>query len=156
MARRLARGMGSFFEPCDCSRPSRCPHACTIRFRDARGKQREETGYRTQDAAVERLTELYADRRKTAPSVAEARRELGQQTIEEYARTWLPRQRRITAYSTAKTLASPFKVQINPVIGLRKPNAVTPTVMEDFLDHLAGTRIHRASGRAPLACQGLM
>ncbi|WP_326755475.1 hypothetical protein OIE73_31030 [Streptomyces hirsutus] len=109
MARRLARGMGSFFEPCDCSRPSRCPHACTIRFRDARGKQREETGYRTQEAAVERLTELYADRKKTSPSVAEARRELGQQTIEEYARTWLPRQRKITEYSTEKALASHFR-----------------------------------------------
>ncbi|GAB2797647.1 hypothetical protein GCM10027073_32040 [Streptomyces chlorus] len=82
MARQLARGMGSFFKPCDCARTSRCPHAYPIRFRDARGKQREETGYRTQDAAVERLTKLYADRKKTAPSVAEARRELGQQTIE--------------------------------------------------------------------------
>ncbi|WP_406357175.1 hypothetical protein OHB56_32545 [Streptomyces sp. NBC_01635] len=119
--------MGSFFEPWDCARPSRCPHACTIRFRDARGKQREETGYRTQDAAVERLTELYADRKKTAPSVAEARRELGQQRIEEYAQTWLPRQRQMTEYSTAKTLASHFKVQINPVIGPRKLNAVPLT-----------------------------
>ncbi|WP_406724887.1 hypothetical protein WJ438_09815 [Streptomyces sp. GD-15H] len=88
--------------------------------------------------------------------MAEARRGPGQQTIEEYARTWLPRQRRTTEYSTAKALASHFKVQINPVIGSRKPNAVTPTVVEDFLDHLAGTRIHCASGRAPLACQGLM
>ncbi|CAM5320397.1 hypothetical protein SHIRM173S_02323 [Streptomyces hirsutus] len=54
-------------------------------------RQREETGYRTQDSAVERLTELYADRKKTSPSAAEARRELGQQTIEEYAQTWLPK-----------------------------------------------------------------
>ncbi|GAB3168463.1 hypothetical protein [Streptomyces incanus] len=117
--------MGSFFEPCGCSRPSRCPHACTIRFRDARGRQREETGYRTQDAAVERLTEPYADRKRVSLSVAEARRDLGQQTMEEYARTWLPRQRQMTEYSTAKTLASRFRAQSNPVIGSRKPNAVT-------------------------------
>ncbi|MBL3670541.1 phage integrase SAM-like domain-containing protein [Streptomyces sp. M2CJ-2] len=135
--------MGSFFKPCACSRPNRCPHACTIRFRDARGKQREETGYRTQDAAVERLTEPYADRKKTAPSVAEARRGPGQQTTEEYARTWLPRQRRMTEYSTAKSLASHFKVQINPVIGSRKLNAVTPTVVEDFLDHLEAEGVGR-------------
>ncbi|MFC5954029.1 hypothetical protein ACFP51_05825 [Streptomyces pratens] len=134
--------MGSFFKPCDCSRPIQCPHAYTIRFRHARGRQREETGYRTQDAAVERLTELYADRKKMSPSVAEARRELGQQTVEEYAQTWLPRQRQMTEYSTAKNLASHFRAQINPVIGSRKLNAVTPTVVEDFLDHLAGTRIH--------------
>ncbi|WP_406357218.1 site-specific integrase [Streptomyces sp. NBC_01635] len=143
MARQLARGMGSFSKPCDCPKPSRCPHAYTIRFRDARGKQREETGYRTQDAAVERLTELYADRKKMSPSVAEARRELGHQTIEEYARTWLPRQRQMTEYSTAKNLASHFKVQINPVIGSRKLNAVTPTVVEDFLDHLEAEGVGR-------------
>ncbi|CAM5439803.1 hypothetical protein SHIRM173S_07232 [Streptomyces hirsutus] len=66
MARQPACGMGPFFKP------SRGPHACTIRFRDARAKQCEETGYGIQDAAVERLTELYADRKKTSPSVAEA------------------------------------------------------------------------------------
>lgn len=44
-----------------------------------------------------------------SPSVAEARRELGQQTMEEYAQTWLPRQRQITECSAAKALASHFK-----------------------------------------------
>ncbi|MEU1692020.1 hypothetical protein ABZ590_10825 [Streptomyces hirsutus] len=33
-----------------------------------------------------------------------------------------------------KALASHFKVQIIPVIGSRKLNAVTPTVEEEFLD----------------------
>ncbi|WP_256923770.1 hypothetical protein [Streptomyces sp. 13-12-16] len=44
-------------------------------------KQREEAGFGTQDDAIERLTQIYAERRKTAPSIAEARRELGQQTV---------------------------------------------------------------------------
>ncbi|MEU2900729.1 hypothetical protein ABZ690_30800 [Streptomyces sp. NPDC006967] len=54
-------------------------------FRDALGKQREEAGYDTQDDAIERLTQIYAEKKTTAPSVAEVRRELGQQTIVEYA-----------------------------------------------------------------------
>ncbi|MEV0689365.1 hypothetical protein [Streptomyces sp. NPDC050388] len=55
---------------------------------------------------------MYADRKKTAPTVAEARGELGQQTMEEYARTWLPRQRQMAAYSTAKNPASPFRASV--------------------------------------------
>lgn len=66
--------MGSFFKECGCPRPTGCSHPYTIRFRDALGKQREEVGYDTQDDAIERLTQIYAEKRKTAPSVAEARR----------------------------------------------------------------------------------
>ncbi|MEU6574845.1 hypothetical protein [Streptomyces sp. NPDC046805] len=60
-------------------------HPYTIRFRDAL-EQREEAGYDTQDDAIERLTQIYAEKKKTAPSVAEARRELGQQTVAQYAK----------------------------------------------------------------------
>jgi hypothetical protein len=100
MARQLARGMGSFFKDCGCAKPTRCPHPYSIRFRDALGKQREESGYGTQDDAIERLTQLYAEKKTTAPSVVAARRELGQQTVEEYAKQWRPRQRKMTDYST--------------------------------------------------------
>ncbi|MEU1864049.1 hypothetical protein [Streptomyces gardneri] len=96
IARQLARGMGSFFKDCVCAKPTHCPHPYSIRFRDARGKQREESGYGTQDDAIERLTQLYAEKKTTVPSVAVARRELGQLTIEEYAKRWRPRQRRMT------------------------------------------------------------
>lgn len=58
--------MGSFFKGCGCARPIRCPHPYTIRFRAALGKHREEAGYDTQDDAVERLTQIYAE--KTAGS----------------------------------------------------------------------------------------
>lgn len=73
--------MGSFFKERGCSRPTRCFHPYTIRFRDALGKQREESGFGTQDDAIERLTQICAEKKKTAPSIAEARRELGQQTV---------------------------------------------------------------------------
>ncbi|MEU1227727.1 hypothetical protein [Streptomyces sp. NPDC005828] len=83
MARQLARGMGSFFKDCDCAKPTRCAHPYSTPFRDALGKQREESGYGTQDDAIERLTQVYAEKKTTAPSVAAARRELGQLTVEE-------------------------------------------------------------------------
>lgn len=134
--RQLARGMGSFFKDCDCAKPTRCPHPYTIRFRDALGKQREETGYGTQDGAIERLTQLYAEKKRTAPSVAEARRELGQQTVEEYAKQWRPRQRRMTEYSTGEHVDSSINVHIIPRLGSRKLNSVTPITVERFLDEL--------------------
>ncbi|KOG07015.1 MULTISPECIES: hypothetical protein [Streptomyces] len=59
MARQLARGMGSFFKECGCVKPTRCPHPYSIRFRDALGKQREESGFGTQDEAIERYAEKH-------------------------------------------------------------------------------------------------
>ncbi|MCX4547761.1 hypothetical protein OG204_28280 [Streptomyces sp. NBC_01387] len=54
MSNKLARGRGSFFEPCECRRPSSCPHLYAIRFRNTWGKQTDESGFPTQDAAIER------------------------------------------------------------------------------------------------------
>jgi integrase len=143
--RQLARGMGSFFKDCDCAKPTRCPHPYTIRFRDALGKQREETGYGTQDGAIERLTQLYAEKKRTAPSVAEARRELGQQTVEEYAKQWRPRQRRMTEYSTGEHVDSSINVHIIPRLGSRKLNSVTPITVERFLDELEADGVGRGN-----------
>ncbi|WP_456293905.1 tyrosine-type recombinase/integrase [Streptomyces anulatus] len=137
--------MGSFFKECDCAKPTRCPHPYTIRFRDALGKQREESGYDTQDDAIERLTEVYKEKKSTAPSVAEARRELGQQTIEEYAKQWRPRQRKMTDYSTGEHVDSSINVHIVPRLGSRKLNSVTPIVVERFLDELETDKVGRGN-----------
>ncbi|WP_405905384.1 hypothetical protein OG742_04695 [Streptomyces sp. NBC_00828] len=145
MARQLARGMGSFFKDCGCTKPTRCPHPYSIRFRDALGKQREESGYRTQDDAIERLTQLYAEKRTTAPSVAAARRELGQQTVEEYAKQWRPRQRNMTEYSTGEHVDSSINVHIVPRLGSRKLNSVTPIVVERFLDEMERDGVGRGN-----------
>ncbi|MEV6750428.1 tyrosine-type recombinase/integrase [Streptomyces sp. NPDC051080] len=145
MARQLARGMGSFFKECDCAKPIRCPHSYAIRFRDALGKQREESGYDTQDDAIERLTAIYAEKKSTAPSVAEARRELGQQTVEEYAKQWRPRQRKMTEYSTGEHVDSSINVHIVPRLGSRKLNSVTPIVVERFLDELETDKVGRGN-----------
>ncbi|QNP66653.1 tyrosine-type recombinase/integrase [Streptomyces genisteinicus] len=145
MARQLARGMGSFFKDCGCAKPTRCPHPYSIRYRDALGRQREESGYATQDDAIERLTQLYAEKKTTAPSVAAARRELGQMTVEEYAKQWRPRQRRITDYSTGEHVDSSINVHIVPRLGARKLNAVTPMVVERFLDAMESDGVGRGN-----------
>jgi len=137
--------MGSFFKDCDCAKPTRCPHPYTIRFRDALGKQREEAGYGTQDDAIERLTQIYAEKRNTAPSVAQARRELGQQTVEEYAKQWRPRQRKMTEYSTGEHVDSSINVHIVPRLGSRKLNSVTPIVVERFLEELEIDEVGRGN-----------
>ncbi|WP_443334066.1 hypothetical protein [Streptomyces sp. CB02261] len=145
MARQLARGMGSFFKDCGCAKPTRCPHPYSIRFRDALGKQREESGYATQDDAIERLTQLCAEKKTTAPSVAAARRELGQLTVEEYAKQWRPRQRKMTDYSTGEHVDSSITVHIVPRLGARKLNSVTPIVVERFLDEMENDGVGRGN-----------
>ncbi|MEU3481809.1 hypothetical protein AB0E66_27015 [Streptomyces sp. NPDC033753] len=58
MARQLARGMGSFFKDCDCAKPTRCPHPYSIRFRDALGKQREESGCGTHNVVAQDMNRV--------------------------------------------------------------------------------------------------
>ncbi|MEW1547970.1 hypothetical protein [Streptomyces tsukubensis] len=143
MARQLARGMGSFFRDCGCAKPTRCPHAYTIRFRNGLGRQCEEGGFSTQDDAIERLTQIYAEKKRIAPSVAEACRELGQSTVAEYAKQWRPR--KITDYSTGDHVDSSIKVHIMPRVGSRKLNTVTPIVVERFLDELEADGVGRGN-----------
>ncbi|WP_406462810.1 N-terminal phage integrase SAM-like domain-containing protein [Streptomyces sp. NBC_01622] len=145
MARQLARGMGSFFKDCDCTKPTRCPHPYTIRFRNGLGRQTEEGGFPTQDDAIERLTQIYREKKRTAPSVAEARRELGQKTVGEYAKHWRPRQRKMTDYSTGEHVDSSINVHIVPRVGSRKLNTVTPIVVERFLDELEADGVGRGN-----------
>ncbi|MYS15813.1 tyrosine-type recombinase/integrase [Streptomyces sp. SID4982] len=137
--------MGSFFKVCGCARPTRCPHSYTIRFRNGLGKQTEEGGFDTQDDAIERLTQIYAEKRRTAPSVTEARRELGQKTVAEYAKEWRPRQRRMTEYSTGEHVNSSISVHIIPRLGSRKLVSVTPIVVERFLDELEADGVGRGN-----------
>lgn len=67
----------------------------------------------TQDDAIERLTQLYAEKKTTAPTVAAARRELGRLTVEEYAKRRRPRQRRMTDCSTGWHAKGPWR-QVAP------------------------------------------
>ncbi|CAM5400310.1 hypothetical protein SHIRM173S_12541 [Streptomyces hirsutus] len=137
--------MGSFFKDCGCARPTRCPRPYTIRFKDVLGRQCEEAGCGTQDHAIVRLAQIYAEKKRTAPSVAEARRELGRQTVAEYAKQRRPRQRRMTEYFTGEHVDSSINVHIDPRLGSRKLNSVTPIVVERFLDELEADGIGRGN-----------
>lgn len=132
MATQLVRGMGSFFKSCDCTRQSRCPHPYAIRFRDATGRQCEETGYATQSAALDRLHSVYAEKRNTSPQKADLKREIGKQRFGEYAAAWLPRQRHY-APGSVRSVNQILNCQVLPVLESRRMNTFTPTAVEDFI-----------------------
>jgi integrase len=124
--------MGSFFKSCTCARQSRCPHPYVIRYRDAAGRQREETGYATQQSALDRLTQVYEEKRTTSPQRAELKRQIGKQRFGEYASTWLTRQRHY-APGSIRTVNQVLNSQILPVLESRRINTFTSTVVDDFI-----------------------
>ncbi|WP_329036368.1 tyrosine-type recombinase/integrase [Streptomyces sp. NBC_01725] len=99
--------MGSFFNSGACRRPSGCPHLYTIRFRNIRGKQSEESDFPTQDAAIERLTALCPARKSTPRSIAEQLETLGEMTFGEYAKAWFARRRGIIALDPLLDVSPP-------------------------------------------------
>ncbi|MET8184064.1 tyrosine-type recombinase/integrase [Streptomyces sp. NPDC005336] len=132
MATKLVRGMGNFFKSCACTRQGRCPHPYAIRFRDATGRQREETGFPTQQDALDQLTKIYNEKRTTPRQHAELKREIGKQRFGEYASDWLGRQRHYAVGST-RTTKQILRTQLLPVVGSRRLNTFTSTIVEDFI-----------------------
>ncbi|MET9871169.1 MULTISPECIES: tyrosine-type recombinase/integrase [unclassified Streptomyces] len=132
LAIQLARGMGSFFKNCACSRQSRCPHPYAIRYRDATGRQREETGFSSQPMALDRLTEVYNEKRNTPGEQAARKRELGNHRFGAYASSWLTRQRHFSAGSV-RTVKQVLNSQLLPVLESRRINTFTSTVVDDFI-----------------------
>ncbi|MFY0511892.1 tyrosine-type recombinase/integrase [Streptomyces anulatus] len=144
MSNKLARGMGSFFKPCACRRPSGCPHLYTIRFRNIRGKQAEESGFPTQDAAIERLTELYTARKTTPRSIAEQQETLGEMTFEDYAKAWFARKRGLTGSTKAAT-ESRMRTHAYPEIGSRKMHTFDSFVVERFITAMEHSNVGAAT-----------
>ncbi|MFF3372001.1 tyrosine-type recombinase/integrase [Streptomyces sp. NPDC002680] len=132
MATQLIRGMGSFFKNCACSRQNRCPHPYAIRYRDATGRQCEETGYATQQSATERLTKVYTEKSNTPRQQADLKREIGKQRFGEYASAWLARQRHY-AIGSVRSVNQVLNSQVLPILESRRMNTFTSTVVEDFI-----------------------
>ncbi|MFE0794019.1 tyrosine-type recombinase/integrase [Streptomyces mutabilis] len=132
LATQLVRGMGSFFKSCACARQNRCAHPYIIRYRDAAGRQREETGYSTQQTALDRLTKVYEEKRTTPRAQADLKREIGKQRFGHYASAWLTRQRHYAAGSV-RTVKQVLDRQILPVLESRRINTFTATVVDDFI-----------------------
>ncbi|MER5540865.1 tyrosine-type recombinase/integrase [Streptomyces mirabilis] len=132
LATQLIRGMGSFFKLCACSRQSRCPHPYTIRYRDATGRQVEETGYSTQPDAVEQLAKIYTEKRDIPRQQADLKRQIAKQRFGEYASSWLARQRHY-APSSVRSVNQVLNSQVLPTLESRRMNSFTSTVVEDFI-----------------------
>ncbi|GHE06540.1 hypothetical protein [Streptomyces alanosinicus] len=101
-ARTLARGMGTFFKDCEHpeSRWSKCRHEYKIRYRNAAGRQTEEAGFATQDRAIERLLEIYNEKKAAASrsqSKAERIQKYGTMRFEEYVEEWKAGQRHLAS-----------------------------------------------------------
>ncbi|MFD5467495.1 hypothetical protein ACFWIQ_32440 [Kitasatospora sp. NPDC127059] len=101
--RTLARGMGTFFKTCEHPqvRWSKCPHTYVIRFRNASGRQTEESGFATQDKAIDRLTEIYRAKRENpwGQSKAERNRKYGAMNVGAYTEEWKAGQRALAPAS---------------------------------------------------------
>ncbi|MFC9881379.1 tyrosine-type recombinase/integrase [Streptomyces libani] len=124
--------MGAFAKKCGCNQPTRCQHPYFIRYRDAGGRQREETGFRTQDAAKERLLDLHARRANTPASKAELIRHYGQMRFEKFVGDYMERQRRLS-YGTTYEYAHLTRNHLIPELGSRRVETFTPMVVEKFL-----------------------
>lgn len=93
MATPLVRGRGSFFKNCRCTRQNRCAHPCAVRYRGGTGRQREQTGFTTQQDALDRPTKVCNEKRHTPERQAASQRETGRHRFGPYAGC-LPSRRR--------------------------------------------------------------
>ncbi|WP_329130299.1 site-specific integrase [Streptomyces sp. NBC_01476] len=135
-SKKLARGMGSFFKECEHSpsKWSKCAHEYKIRYRNGAGKQAEESGFATQDAAIDRLVKVYAEK-KAAPrsqTKAERARKYGVMRFEEYTAEWKAGQRHLSPSSLGH-LDSLLEHHLFPVLGSRRMDAFDHKVVDAFI-----------------------
>ncbi|GLF95577.1 tyrosine-type recombinase/integrase [Streptomyces yaizuensis] len=132
----LAHGMGSFFK--DCEHPesswSRCPHTYTIRYRNAAGRQAEESGFTTQDQAKERLTTVYKAKKEAARGQTKAERiqKYGSMRFGEYAAEWKKGQRDLAA-SSLRHLDSLLEHHLLPALESRRMETFDHKVVDGFI-----------------------
>ncbi|MEV5880693.1 site-specific integrase [Streptomyces sp. NPDC052101] len=136
-ARTLARGMGTFFKDCEHpeSRWSKCPHGYKIQYRNAAGRQNEESGFATQDRAIERLLEIYNEKKTAASrsqSKAERIQKYGAMRFEEYVEEWKAGQRHL-AVSSVRPLDSLLEHHFYPALASRRMNSSDHKVVDGFI-----------------------
>ena len=135
-AKTLIRGMGIFFKECEHpkSKCSRCPHFYKIRYRNSAGKQTVESGFPTQDKAISRLMEVYAQRKEAPRSQGKAERiqKYGSMRFEEYAAEWKAGQRDL-APASMRHIDSLLEHHILPVLGSRRMNSFDHKVVDGFI-----------------------
>ncbi|MEU6234750.1 tyrosine-type recombinase/integrase [Kitasatospora sp. NPDC047058] len=135
----LTRGMGSFFKECEHpeSRWSRCPHEYKIRYRNAAGRQAEESGFVTQDKAKARLAEVYHARKNSPQSQRKAERvqKYGGMNFSGYVAEWLKGQRDLGPASV-RNLDSLLRIHLLPAFGSRRMGTFDHKVVEAFIQDM--------------------
>ncbi|MFE1197212.1 tyrosine-type recombinase/integrase [Streptomyces olivaceoviridis] len=125
--------MGTYAKRCECPRPTSCPHPYVIRFRNAAGRQTEEGGYRTQQAAIDRLIEIHHQKRSTPKAAAQEAHELGQKQFKAYAENYVTK-RRDWSESRRAGARSSLNKHIYPELQSRRIETFTSSVVERFIE----------------------
>lgn len=132
----LPRGMGSFFKECGHpqSRWAKCPHPYKIRYQSATGSQTEESGFANQDDAIERLTEVYKEKKaaRRSDTRAERIRKYGSMRFADYTEEWKAGQRHL-AVPSVRHLDSLLEHHIYPALGSRRMNSFDHKVVDGFI-----------------------
>ncbi|SHM51584.1 tyrosine-type recombinase/integrase [Streptomyces yunnanensis] len=133
-SKTLARGMGTFFKDCEHpeSRWSKCPHPYKIRYRNAAGKQTEESGFANQTLAIERLTEIYNLKKSTPGAKLKRIETYGSMRFQDYAEAWISRRRNIID-GTVDDILKVLKHQVYPIVGARRMDAFDSFTVEGFI-----------------------
>ncbi|MFF4927199.1 MULTISPECIES: tyrosine-type recombinase/integrase [unclassified Kitasatospora] len=133
----LTRGMGSFFKECEHpeSRWSKCPHEYKIRYRNAVGRQTEESGFANQEKAKARLAEVYHARKNSPQSQQKADRikKYGSMQFAVYTAEWLKGQRHQSPTSL-RNIDSILKNHLLPAFGSRRMGTFDHKVVEAFVE----------------------
>ncbi|WP_435652609.1 hypothetical protein [Kitasatospora purpeofusca] len=131
--------MGSFFKECEhpSSRWSKCPHEYTIRYRNASGRQTEESGFTTQELAKSRLAEVYHARKSSPMSVHKAERikKYGSMQFAAYTADWLKGQRHQSP-TTLRNTESTLKNHLLPAFASRRMGTFDHKVVEAFITEM--------------------
>ncbi|WUH95308.1 tyrosine-type recombinase/integrase [Streptomyces sp. NBC_00433] len=135
----LPHGMGAFFKECEhpASRWSKCPHTYKIRCRDASGKQVEESGFTSQDAAIERLTDIFRAKKSQTHnrSKAERIRKYGPMQFADFAAEWRAGQRHL-ADGSLRHLDSLLKHHLLPAFASRRMSSFDHKVVDAFIQSM--------------------
>ncbi|MEU4796710.1 tyrosine-type recombinase/integrase [Streptomyces sp. NPDC023327] len=128
--------MGVFFKDCEHheARWSKCPHLYKIRYRNAAGRQTEESGFETQDKAVARLTEIYSAKKQAAQKWGRAARveKYGPMRFEEYVTEWKAGQRDLGPASV-RHLDSLLENHLFPEFRSRRMYSFDHKVVDGFI-----------------------
>ncbi|MCJ0869635.1 tyrosine-type recombinase/integrase [Streptomyces sp. AP-93] len=132
----LAHGMGTVFKECghDQAYWPRCPHPYKIRYRNTMGRQQQESGFTSREAAITRLVAVYNERKSAPANQTRTERlaKYGPMTFREYTREWKQGQRHLAPASLLH-LDSLLEHHLFPALGTWRMDSFDHKVVEHFI-----------------------